>query len=110
MQLLTAGHDTALSAPSCGMTSVVQEAPFHCSASGSEAPSSGPYAPTAMHAVALQQAMPGSGIAAVPGWASGSCVQVVPSHAMACEPETAIQLVVLTQDTAVRPPVPGVST
>src|SRR5215472_1284607 len=96
--------------PGPGVRRTCQVLPFHCSASGSVAPSSVRYAPAAMQAVPVRQAMPGSDMTAVPGCASVSCVQVAPSHAMACEPETAMQLVALTQDTADRPPVPGVST
>src|SRR5215472_2069243 len=109
--------------PGPGVRRTCQVLPFHCSASGSVAPSSVRYAPAAMQAVPVRQAMPGSDMTAVPGCASVSCVQVLPSHAMACEPETAMQLVALTQDepetamqlvaltqdTADRPPVPGVS-
>src|SRR5215471_3546146 len=113
MQRVTVAHDTPdrplNASPGPGVRRTCQVLPFHCSASGSDAPSSVRYAPTAMHPVPVRQAMPGSDMTAVPGCASASCVQVVPSHAMACEPETAMQLVALTQDTADRPPVPGVS-
>src|SRR5215472_4316817 len=113
MQRVADAHDTPdrplNASPGAGVRRTRQVLPFHCSASGSDAPSSVRYAPAAMHAVPVRQAMPGSDMAAVPGCASAVCVQVLPSHAMACEPETAMQLVALTQDTADRPPVPGVS-
>src|SRR5262252_400474 len=38
MHLLAAGHETAFSAPSCGMTSVAQEPPVQCSAKAWRSP------------------------------------------------------------------------
>src|SRR6266487_48871 len=112
MQRAADVHDTPdrplNASPGPGVLRTRQVLPFHCSASGSTAPSSVRYPPTAMQPVPLRQAMPGSDMPAVPGCASISCVQEVPSHAIACEAETAMQLAALTQDTADRLPAPGV--
>src|SRR5215467_12221292 len=63
MQRVAAAHDTPdrplNASPGAGVRRTRQVLPFHCSASGSKAPSSVPYAPAAMQAVLLQQATAG---------------------------------------------------